>query len=95
MVIAGLITVLAVRMSCGLKSFEDFMDYQDYMSLSLMVRLCKWSLLGLISYNFGGSVTDDVWDPWPTCRLLTRGAGALHRMHLAGFGEDLKLISKK
>jgi len=36
---------------------RDFTDYRDYMGLSLMVRLCKWSLLGLISYNLGGSVT--------------------------------------
>ena len=35
---------------------RDFTDYRDYMDLSLMVRLCKWSLLGLISYNLGGSV---------------------------------------
>ena len=28
------------------------------MGLSVMVRLSKWSLLGLISYNLGGSVTD-------------------------------------
>jgi hypothetical protein len=28
------------------------------MGLSVMVRLCKWSLLGLISYNLVGSVTD-------------------------------------
>ena len=36
---------------------RDFMDYRDYMGLSMMVRLCKWSLFGLISYNLGGSVT--------------------------------------
>ena len=36
---------------------RDFTDYRDYMGLSLMVRLCKWSLLGLISYNLGGSIT--------------------------------------
>jgi len=36
---------------------RDFMNYWDYMSLSLMVQLCKWSLLGLISYNLGDSVT--------------------------------------
>ena len=36
---------------------RDFTDYRDYIGLSLMVRLCKWSLLGLISYNLGGSVT--------------------------------------
>ena len=36
---------------------QDFTDYRDYMGLSLMVRLCKWSLLGLISYNLGGSIT--------------------------------------
>jgi len=35
----------------------DFTDYRDYMGLSSMVWLCKWSLLGLISYNLGGSVT--------------------------------------
>jgi len=34
------------------------MDNRDYMGLSLMVRLCKWSLLGLTSYNLGGSFTD-------------------------------------
>jgi len=39
---------------------QDFTDYQDYMGLSLTVRLCKWSLLGLISYNLGGSVTADI-----------------------------------
>ena len=33
------------------------MDYWDYMGLSSMVRLCKWSLFSLISYNLGGSVT--------------------------------------
>jgi len=37
---------------------RDFTDYQDYMGLSSMVRLCKWSLLGLISYNLGGSITE-------------------------------------
>jgi hypothetical protein len=36
---------------------RDFTDYQDYMGLSSMVWLCKWSLLGLISYNLVGSVT--------------------------------------
>jgi len=36
---------------------QDFTDYRDYMGLSLTVRLCKWSLFGLISYNLGGSVT--------------------------------------
>jgi len=36
---------------------RDSTDYRHYMGLSLMVRLCKWSLLGLISYNLGGSVT--------------------------------------
>jgi len=30
------------------------------MGLSSVVRLCKWSLSGLISYNLGGSVTPDV-----------------------------------
>jgi len=36
---------------------RDFTDYRDYMGLSLIVWLPKWSLLGLISYNLGGSVT--------------------------------------
>ena len=36
---------------------RDFTDYQNYMGLSLTVRLCKWSLLGLISYNLDDSVT--------------------------------------
>ena len=36
---------------------QDFTDYRDYMGLSLMVQPCKWSLLGLISYNLDGSVT--------------------------------------
>jgi len=36
---------------------RDFTDYRDYMGLSSMVCLCKWSLLGLISYNLDGSVT--------------------------------------
>ena len=36
---------------------RDFTDYRDYMGLSMMVRLCKWSLIGLISYIFDGSVT--------------------------------------
>ena len=36
---------------------RDFTDYQNYMGLSSMVWLCKWSLLGLISYNLDGSVT--------------------------------------
>ena len=36
---------------------RDFTDYRDYMGLSVMVWLCKWSLLGLISYNLVGSVT--------------------------------------
>ena len=35
----------------------DFTDYRDYKDLSSMVWPCKWSLLGLISYNLGGSVT--------------------------------------
>jgi len=38
---------------------RDFTDYRDYMGLSLIVQLCKWSLLGLISYNLDGSVTGD------------------------------------
>ena len=38
----------------------DFTDYRDYTGLSSMVWLCKWSLLGLISYNLGGSVTYQV-----------------------------------
>jgi len=38
---------------------RDFMNYRDYMGLSLMVRLCEWSLLGLISYNLGGSVIEN------------------------------------
>jgi len=36
---------------------QDFIDYRDYMGLTSMVRLCKWSPLGLISYSLGGSVT--------------------------------------
>jgi len=36
---------------------RDFTDYQDYMGLSSVVWLCKWSLSGLISYNLGGSTT--------------------------------------
>jgi len=36
---------------------RDFTDYRDYMGLSSMVWLCQWSLLGLISYNLGDSVT--------------------------------------
>ena len=36
---------------------RDFTDYWDYMGLSSMVWLRKWSLLGLISYNLDGSVT--------------------------------------
>ena len=39
---------------------RDFTDYRDYMGLSVVVRLCKWSLLGLISYNLVGSVTKQV-----------------------------------
>ena len=39
------------------KILRDLTDYRDYMGLRLMVQLCKWSLLGLISYNLGGSVT--------------------------------------
>jgi len=35
---------------------RDFTDYRDHMGLSLMVQLSKWSLLGLISFNLGGSV---------------------------------------
>jgi len=27
----------------------------------------------------------DAWDPWPTYRSLALRAGALHRVHLAGF----------
>jgi len=41
----------------GFEILRDFTDYRDYMGLSSMVRLCKWSLLSLISYNLGGSVT--------------------------------------
>ena len=37
---------------------RDFTDYRDYMGLSLMVRACKWSLLGLMSYNLGSFVTE-------------------------------------
>ena len=40
-----------------LEILRDFTDYRDYMGLSSMVWLCKWSLLGLISYNLVGSVT--------------------------------------
>ena len=36
---------------------RDFMDYRDYMGLSSVVWLCKWSLSSLISYNLGGFVT--------------------------------------
>ena len=43
---------------------RDFTDYRDYMGLSSMVWLCKWSLLGLISYNLGGSVTEEFLDDW-------------------------------
>ena len=39
---------------------RDFMDDGDYMGLSSMVRLCKRSLLSLISYNLGGSVTASI-----------------------------------
>ena len=39
---------------------RDFTDYRDYMGLSSMVRLCKWSPLGLISYNLGGSDTTGI-----------------------------------
>jgi len=35
----------------------DLTDYRAYMGLSLMLWLCRWSLLGLISYNLGSSVT--------------------------------------
>jgi hypothetical protein len=50
---------------------QDFMDYRDYMGLSSMVRLHKWSLSGLISYNLGGSITvpiteHDTLGDWPT-----------------------------
>jgi len=52
---------------------QDFTDYRDYMGLSLVVRLCKWSLLGLISYNLGGSVTggEDV-TPGPGLNRINR-----------------------
>jgi len=44
---------------------RDFTDYRDYMGLSVMVRLSKLSLLGLISYNLGGSVTaTSPMHPW-------------------------------
>ena len=41
----------------------DGVLYVDFYGIStvnsVMVRLCKWSLLGLISYNLVGSVTQD------------------------------------
>jgi len=39
---------------------RDFTDYRDYRGLSLMVWMCKRSLLGLISYNLSGSVTASI-----------------------------------
>jgi len=39
---------------------RDFTDDRDYMGLSSMVRLCKWSPLGLISYNLDGFVTPGI-----------------------------------
>ena len=36
---------------------QDFTGYRDYMGLSVIVRLCKWSLLGLISYLVGSVTT--------------------------------------
>ena len=56
MAAAKLITILAVC-DVWFEILRDFTDYRDYMGLSVMVRLCKWSLLGLISYNLVGSVT--------------------------------------
>ena len=47
--------------NCGwwpLNLLRSFTDYRNYMGLSSIVWLCKWSLLSLISYNLGGSVTD-------------------------------------
>ena len=59
MAAAKLITILAVC-DVWFEILRDFTDYRDYMGLSVMVRLCKWSLLGLISYNLVGSVTDRI-----------------------------------
>ena len=56
MATAKLITILAVC-DVWFEILRDFTDYRDYMGLSVIVRLCKWSLLGLISYNLVGSVT--------------------------------------
>ena len=36
---------------------RNFTDYRDYMGLSSIIWLCKWSLSGLISYNLVGSLT--------------------------------------
>jgi len=49
---------------------RDFMDYRDYMSLSLVVWLYKWSLSGLISYNLGGSVTERIHSHAPVFETL-------------------------
>ena len=56
MATAKLITILAVC-DVWFEILRDFTDYRDYMGLSVIVRLCKWSLLGLISYNLVSSVT--------------------------------------
>jgi len=60
---------LYVRM--WIEILQDFIDYRDYMGLSLMVWLCKWSLLCLISYNLDGSVTSFTYE--------------YHRMRLKSF----------
>jgi len=41
------------------------------------------------------SAVADAWDPWPTYRSLALRAGALHRVHLARVGADLKWIFRK
>ena len=53
---AELIMILATYVE-KFEILQDSTDYRDYMDLSFLVWLWKWSLLDLISYNLDGSVT--------------------------------------
>ena len=67
---------------------RDFTDYRDYMGLISMVRLHKWLLSDLISYNLGGSITvltteHDTLGDWPTSLPIQWSRGLCdHRTRL-------------
>jgi len=66
---------------------RDFTDYRYYMGLSSMVRLCKWSPLGLISYNLRGSVTD--WIHANCCIPST-----MHQCLVQWVGDKIEIVPR-